>query len=86
MVTLNHMDAMREFSRGNAQILEQVDYVYQLLNQVSECDGAVLSLIRRNARYSFLYCFKYFKMTMFWKTATKIFQILNDFYLFFLKT
>ena len=42
------MDAMREFSRGNACILEQIDYVYQLLNQVSERDGAALSLIRRS--------------------------------------
>ena len=51
MVTLNHMDAMREFSRGNAQMLEQVDYVYQLLNQVSERDGTLLSLIRRITRH-----------------------------------
>ena len=44
MVTLNHMDAMREFSRGNACILEQIDYVYQLLNQVSERDGSSVVL------------------------------------------
>jgi len=33
MVTLNHMDTIREYSRGNSQILEQVDYVYSLINE-----------------------------------------------------
>jgi len=33
MVTLNHMDAIREFARGNSPILEQVDNVFALIKE-----------------------------------------------------
>ena len=34
MVTLNHMDSIKEYAQGNPQILEQVNYVYTLINEV----------------------------------------------------
>jgi len=47
MVTLNHMDSMREFARGNETILEQVDFVYGLLTEAySDLTAGDFQLIR----------------------------------------
>ncbi len=35
LVTLNHMDAIRNFTEDNANIKQQVDYVFQLLIKVN---------------------------------------------------
>ena len=34
LITLNHMDAIRNFVKGQANIEQQVDHVYQLLIKV----------------------------------------------------
>jgi len=48
MVTLNHMDSIKEYSQGNPQILEQVNYVYSLINEAySGMTAGEFQLIRQ---------------------------------------